>query len=317
MPLPEEQALRWIVSHYAQLRAEHGDAFRDPVLILPTNDFFPDAITPSPDGVETLLRRMLGYAPLADDLSVRLGFVAEEEAAGGGCGSAGCEKGSTTRLEESGRVVELADGYGLTLSVADVGHPILLTSSMSRGIGGLLLAVGGERIAPRDAGAMSELAAVVAGYGVLLTNGAYVVAKGCGGMRMHQGTHLSVAEHAVALALFVRLHGAKPGDARAAMETTQREEFADALRWVDSNIALVETLREDPASLADGVFTMAATQGVIARWLSGRRAKSTHALEPAAPTLVSKRPPRTEAERKRLEEARALVEKALATGDGE
>jgi hypothetical protein len=172
------------------------------------------------------------------------------------------------------------------------------------------LAEADESVHPDEAAMMSELCAAAAGYGILLTNGSYVVAKGCGGMKMHQGTHLAVSEHAVLLALFVRVHGHKPADARAHLETTQNEEFAEALRWVDSNPALVEALRDEPATLEDGVFSIEPVRGVFARWLAGR--KKSPALGDAAPA-PSKRPARSAAETARLAEARALVEKALAS----
>ena len=60
--------------------------------------------------------------------------------------------------------------------------------------------------------------------------------------------------NAVALALFLRLHDVKPGAARRHLETTQREAFEEALRWVDSNTPIVEALGAHPESLADGVL---------------------------------------------------------------
>ena len=311
MPLPDERALRWIVSRYARLRAAHGEVLGTPELVLPTAEFFPDEVTATPEGIEILLRRMLGYAPVAHGLPVKLGFVAPDESAGGGggCSSAGCDKPGTPKIEDSGRVVELEDGYGLTLSVGDVGHPVLLTSTLARGVGGLVLAEADEAVPPAEQGATSEIAAVACGLGVLLLNGSHVVAKACGGLRMHQGTHLPVDELAVSVALFLRVHEKKPAAARSHLATTQREEFDEAMRWVDSNDALVDALAHAPASLADGHFAIEPVRGVLARWLAGRK-------RPQAPSDLavpaSKRPPKTEAERARLAEARALVEKALA-----
>ena len=64
MELPNEEDLRWIISRYAHLRAEHGEAIGTPELVEPTAEFFPDAFSPSPDGVAALVRRMLTYAPV-------------------------------------------------------------------------------------------------------------------------------------------------------------------------------------------------------------------------------------------------------------
>ena len=71
MELPQEDDLRWIVSRYARLRAAHGEAIGTPELVEPTGEFFPDAFTPSPDGVAALMRRMLTYAPVSDALDAR------------------------------------------------------------------------------------------------------------------------------------------------------------------------------------------------------------------------------------------------------
>ena len=93
MELPHEDDLRWIVSTYAHLRAEHGEAIGTPELVEPTGEYFPDAFAPSPQGVAALIRRMLAYAPVADDIAIELAFAEAGESGGGGCGTAGCGTG--------------------------------------------------------------------------------------------------------------------------------------------------------------------------------------------------------------------------------
>jgi hypothetical protein len=129
---------------------------------------------------------------------------------------------------------------------------------------------------------------------------------------MHQGTFLGVEELATLLALYTRVHGVKPSAARAHLETTQREAFDVALRWVDSNDALVEALRDAPHTLSDGVFAMEPTKGLLGR-LFGRRS----AGEPAVPARGAARRERTPEEERRLREARALVDEALDESLGE
>src|SRR5690606_1534462 len=69
MELPlEEERIRSIVAHLAHLRAAYGEAFAAPDLVQPNGEYFPDEFTLSPEGIQTLLRRMLGYAPVSDDL---------------------------------------------------------------------------------------------------------------------------------------------------------------------------------------------------------------------------------------------------------
>src|SRR5438105_12467350 len=271
MDLPSETALRWLVTRYARLRAAHGEAIGAPELVQPTGDCFPDEFAATPEGVETLLARVVSYAPVADDLAIALAFVDDGSAGGGGgCGTGGCgtgggggSGGSTKDASctdsraagaaialPSGVAVETAEGYVIPLAIGDVGHPVTLTAALARGTAGIALFEAGERVPPAERAAMSEVMAHVSGFGVLLTNAAYVYAKGCGGARVRQATELSIEEHAVLLALFTRLHEKPASAARAHLDTTQREAFADALRWVDSNRALVRALEDHPESLA-------------------------------------------------------------------
>src|ERR1700734_3615499 len=108
MDLPSDDALRWLVRTYARLRARYGDAIGVPALVQPTADFFPDEFRRDASSVERLLRRILGYSPVADDVGIELGFVASEEGAGGGCGSAACGPGGGAVARPS--VQELDDG---------------------------------------------------------------------------------------------------------------------------------------------------------------------------------------------------------------
>jgi hypothetical protein len=311
-PLSEDN-LRWLVSRFAHLLAEHGEALGRPDLVLPTGEFFPDEFTLDPDGVHRVAKRLLSYAPVAADLRVGLGFLEEGEKApggGGGCGSGACGTGGGEGAGVSGgTVLETDDGYGITLAVADTGNPTLMTTALARGVGAIVLSEAGEDAEPDMLGGLAELTASAIGFGVLLTSGAYVYGKSCGGVRMRQATHLSVEEHAHLLALFCRVHDHKPSAARAHLGTTQKEAFEVALAWVDSNPEIVEALRAHPETLADGVFPVAATKGLLGR-LFGRKGSAIPAPAELAPK--SKRP-RTEAEERRLAEARALVDEALRT----
>jgi hypothetical protein len=65
-----QDALRWIVRTSARLRAGHGEAIAAPALVLPTAAFFPDEFRGDAPGVARLLRRIMTYAPIADDLPI-------------------------------------------------------------------------------------------------------------------------------------------------------------------------------------------------------------------------------------------------------
>jgi hypothetical protein len=304
---PKEDDLRWIVATYARLRAAHGDDIGTPELVLPTGDYFPDAFAPSPQGVGSMVRRMLTYAPVADDLHVELAFVEAEGGGGGGCGSGACgtEGGASGPVAEALGLPDGA-GYRLVLPTRDVADAAVLGAVLARCVGGVVLGEAGEAVADGERLQTAEIAATLSGLGVLLACGSCVYAKSCGGLRAHQSTALDVGSTAVALALFLRVQGEKPAVARRFLETTQREAFDEALRWVDSNPAIVEALRLHPESLSDAVFTLEPAKGALAR-LFGRKA----APAPAVVAAPRERRARSEAEERRLAEDKALVEEAL------
>lgn len=307
MELPNEDAIRWIVRRYAELRAAHGDVIGAPELIEPSGRHFPDEFKKDAPSVARLLRRMMSYAPLAEDLEIQLAFLEpEEQASGGGCGTSACGTGAKIAAHDG--VAELDEGYRVDVKVTDVGNPMILTTSLARSVGALVLAEAGEEIDAREAGATSEIAATVCGFGVLLVSGAAVYTKACGGLRMHTATNLPLEDLSVALALFVRVHELKPSAARAHLETTQREAFDEAMRWVDSNEAIVTALRDRPEDLTDGLFAIEPVRGLIGRLFTRKR--SDDVPSDLAP-VSSRKTERTEAEARRIAEARALVEEAL------
>jgi hypothetical protein len=321
MELPHDDALRWIVTKYAAIVAAHGEVIGEPELLQPTADNFPDEFTHDPESVVRLLERMIAYSPVDEETAVRVRFVEQEEKGGGGCGPGACGTGGGSKSAGSAvrdPVVETKDGYIVDIAVADAGHATLLTTSLARSVGGLVLLEGGEDVRGGELGALSELAAIATGFGVLLLEGAYVYGKSCGGVRVRQGTSLSLMEVSVALGLFARVHDLKMGAVRANLGTTQREALDHAIEWVDSNEAIVTMLR-DPDDhyararvLADGFFTIEPVRGVLGR-LFGRNKKPAFSIDEARPSQKSART-RTPEQQKKLDEARALVEEALGEG---
>jgi hypothetical protein len=306
MDLPSDDALRWIVCSYAALRAAHGEAIGAPALVQPTSTFFPDEFCGDGPGVVRFLDRMTSYAPIADDLRIDLALVADDDSRSAGrCSSIACgaAPGLGARVRD---VEEIDDGYRIFVAAADVGHADLLAASLGRSVGALVLREAGADVdieAPAEA---AEIAAVACGFGVLLANGAAVWAKSCGGLRVARATALSVEETAVALALFVTLHGIDGADGSAHLHTTQGEAFDLALVWVASNPFVVDALRDRPALLEAGAFDIEPARGLLGRWLHKRKVE--RAMRPAP---VAAQPARSEQQRRRFEEARALVDEVL------
>lgn len=302
-----EDRIRTIIAHLAHLRAEYGDAFEDADLVEPTGEFFPDDFALDAESVDRLMKRMLDYVPLSSDLDIGLGFIQPDgEVTGGGCGSGACGTGGLKAIARGG-AVETEEGYAALVHVQDVGDPTILTTALARSLGRIVLFEADEEVDARDEGPLSELTAVASGLGLLLLNGACVYKKGCGGMKRHQATFLDLEEIAMALALFVRVTGAKPGSVRKHLEVTQREVFDAALDWVDSQPAILRALREHPETLSDGVFTFEEKKGLLSRFFS--RSNDDSVPLPAAGKAPRQR---SEEEQRRLAEAKALVDEALS-----
>ena len=305
-----DDAIRSIIAHLAHLRAEYGEVLESPDLVEPNGDFFPDEFKVEPAAIDRLMRRMMTYAPLAADLDVQVVYTEpDSDQGGGGCGSGACGPGDAAKGVAKGGVLETEDGYAVVLDQADVGQPKLLTASLARSMGRLVLFEADEEVDPRNEGALSELTAVACGLGVILLSGACVYKKGCGGMRRHQGTFLGIEELALACALFVRVTDRKPAMVRRHLEVTQKEAFDLALDWVDGQPKLVRALTKDPESLADGIFTLEERKGLLSRFLTRKRDDD---MPDAIPGSEAKKPKeRSEEERRRLAETKALVEEAL------
>jgi hypothetical protein len=124
-------------------------------------------------------------------------------------------------------------------------------------------------------------------------------------MKRHQATFLDVEEIALGLALFVRATNKKPGVVRKHLEITQKEHFDAALGWVDTQPTLVRTLADRPETLEDGVFSFEEKKGLFSRLFTKKPDDE--------PTSITVRPrERSEEERRRLAEAKALVDEALS-----
>lgn len=287
---------------FAHLRAAHGAAIGAPALVQPTAEYFPDEFRPDGPSVARLLRRMMEYAPLSSELGVELSVVVPEPDHAGGCGSAAC---GTVPGGGAGAVdvIELENGYRVVVAATDVGNPDVLSASLARSVGALVLHEAGERVAA----VTSEIAAVVCGFGVLLLNGSCVWAKSCGGLRMAQATVLPVEETAVALALFVALHGPKVSHARRHLGATQREAFDVAQDWVESNPLLITSLREHPERVAKtgaSSLDLEPVRGPIGQWLHKRRLEQGLRAPAKSSSAIS------EERRRRLEEVSALMDEA-------
>lgn len=321
MDLPAELQLRWLLRRTAAL-LELG---AEPVngLILPTGEFFPDKFDGTPGGFASLMGRIQRHAGLGD-LPVELMLITPEgEAQTVSCASGACGGGGKidTRLD---RVVRRDDGtYAVAIGVAEAKNPTVLTTTLVRAVATMFMIESGayERLIAVDREPATDLAAVLLGFGVIVANGSYIYMKGCGGVSVHSATRMPVDEVTVALALFCKLHQIEGRTAARYLELTPREHLDEGLVWASSNLALVEMLREAPASIEADKYAIAPARSWLARVLGGLGGKKKAdpssdddlaALERAfagAPAL--KRAPVDAAKARKLAELRALVDESL------
>jgi hypothetical protein len=302
-----EDAFRDLVAMTARALSALDGLLEADDLIEPTGKYFPDEFSLQAEPIAKLVLRMRGYTPLSADMPLAIAFTEPdaEQSGGGGCGGGACSTGGEAHVARGG-FMETEDGYAVVIDVRDAPEPALLTGSIARALGGIVLAEA-EVDVPRDAlGFAGEMCASAMGLGVLVAASSCVYKKGCGGMKMHRGTHASVEESVMALALYCRTRDISPSRARGHLEVTQREAFDEALRLVDGNDHVTRALREHPETLVDGAFQVRAPKGLLGR-LFGK--KSDASITESAPP--SERKKRTAEEEARLAEARRLVEEAF------
>jgi hypothetical protein len=287
------------VAAYAGLRSAHGAGIGAPALVEPTVQFFPEPIRDDAASIAGVLRAMVSHSPVADDLPIDLAFRLADRDDGGGCSSGACHAPGADRVAMSG-VEETASGYRVVLEAPALHHLDALAATLARAVGALVL----HEVNEEANAARSEVASIACGFGVIVASGAAVWSKSCGGLRMTRGTALSVEEATVTLALFLALHGERPSKARKYLGTTQREAFANACDWVDANPALVERLRERPSTLVGPAIPIEPVRGLFASWFHRRSVKR----DVPAPQRAAPAPPMSDEKRRRLEEARALVD---------
>ncbi|KYF56041.1 hypothetical protein BE08_43585 [Sorangium cellulosum] len=317
MDLPDEPQIRWIFRTTAAL-LQHG---AEPVrgLVQPTAEFFPDPYDGSPRTVAALMVRVQEHAGL-QDLPVDVAVVTPEgQASTVSCSSGACGGVALdTKLE---RVARRDDGgYRVAISAGELRNPTVLTTAFVRAVSFMFLSEADafDALAPTDREPAVDLAAVLLGFGVLVTNGSYLYAKGCGGVQVHSATKMPVDELALALAVYCRLHEVPDRVAARHLDVTPRAHFDESAVWASSNVALVRMLRAAPDRIAADDYAIGEARSWLARalGLGKRRAAPTaddelRDLERALAVGAAKPRSVDESKARKLAEIRALVDESL------
>jgi hypothetical protein len=318
MELPNSEVRHGLVAAYAEVVTSLGLLSTERALVLPNGEFFPDLFTRDEASVQRMLDRLLEHAGISD-MALVVRFWGEPAAS---CGTGACGScGPTEAAPESSSVQRLVDAgehWQVNVLPAEVGSPVALGSALSHAIA---LAVLREAdTAPQlELDLAVDLTAIALGYGVLLLEGSHIYRKSCGGPSIARTTALGPTEVALVLALSAAVSEQSLRKVSKHLSATQSEAFTEAAAWADSNSALVQSLRRDPARVARGEFQLREPKSWLNRWLGSklRRAPSAESattieeLEAALSADTGPRPALKPRDPK-LDEIRRLVDEALS-----
>jgi len=317
MDLPAEPQIRWMVRRTAGLLRLGAEPVRG--LVLPTGEFFPDRFDGSPASVAALMARVQDHAGLSD-LDVELAIVSPEgEAQTVSCSSGAC--GGTGKIDARlDRITRRNDGsYRVALGAGEVRNATVLTTAMIRSVGFMFMTESGayDDLPGPEREPATDLVAVLLGFGVLVANGSYIYAKGCGGVQVHSATRMPVDETTLALAIFCKLHQVPERTAAKHLEVTPREHLDEAMVWADSNAAVMRQLRADPEAVEDDDFALSPAGSWLSRLFKSKKPRATRPTEDDLAelerTLAVGQPKKQldPARAKRLAEIRDLVDESL------
>ncbi|MEI9949414.1 MAG: hypothetical protein WDO74_10625 [Pseudomonadota bacterium] len=319
MELPNSEVRHGLVAAYAELVGCLGLLSTERALVLPNGEFFPDRFTADEASVQRMLDRLLEHAGLSDmALVVRFWGESAASCGTGACGSCGPTE-ADPESESVQRLVDAGEHWQVNVLPAEVASPVALGSALCHAIA---LAVLREADAPPrhlELDLAVDLTAIALGYGVLLLEGSHIYRKSCGGPSIARTTALGPSEVALVLALSAAVSEQSLRKVGKHLSATQREAFAEAAAWADSNSSLVQTLRTDPERVARGEFQLRETNSWLGRWLGSKlrrtpSAESATTIEELEAALSAEggRRPALKARDPRLDEIRRLVDEALS-----
>ncbi len=282
MELPPEPILRSLAQRYARLLVKLGPELGTPKMVAANAEHFPDPFTDDEKSVRRLARRMQKHAGMSD-IPIKVEVVSMEPADAaqmGSCSSGACAP-SAPADQDFARLAERGDDWIIRIPDFELQHPVVLTCNLARALGHLFIVeCSDDDEFLRELDVEGELAAVALGFGALLLAGSYIYSKSCGGPSVGKVTKLGTAELAVATALFARVGEHPIKAARRELEATQGELLDEASEWAKSNDALCRSLRDDPARVVRGEFSIEETRPWLVRLFRRDKPKGSRAGQP-------------------------------------
>jgi hypothetical protein len=274
----DDNAIRALARRYAAIVDELDLEVGEPLLVLPTAEFFPDRFTGDEASLSLLAARIQGYAGLEDvHIDTRLSGTPTGKVDGGSCGTSSCGSGACATGPEADapltRLARVGEGYVMNVPAAELGHSIVLTARLATAFGAVALA---ERRDDGDVGdpGDAELAATALGFGVLLLEASYIYSKSCGGPNVQCATSVGLDELSMIFALSAAREGHSVRDALAELGTTQRALVKSAWAVVEESPGLVEMLKKSPLRAARGDFRLHDGSSIFSRLFKRPRKKT-------------------------------------------
>jgi len=185
------------------LIAQFGiDRLHSAQVVLPTDDFFPDSYTPSPEGAQVMLDKMCDYMGI-DQAVVDLQFFQDRNP---------LYENNDLRHGAAGIYEAVGGKYRIWVEVGNLNDPLALIATMAHELAHVHL-LGHGRISAdvEDHEPLTDLLTVFLGLGVITANAvireSYWNVGGMSGWQMGRRGYLAMPSYGYALALFARARG--------------------------------------------------------------------------------------------------------------
>lgn len=224
----------WIENAFGWLIEELGiDVLRSVEVVLPTEDFFPDAFNGSRASIRKMVGRVCEYMDVdPKQVEVRF-FESEDEARFHPLAADGTSKGhalGTYQMRRDGK-------YAISLDTTQTANPQTLVATIAHELGHVIL-LGEGRLDPDhpDHEPMTDLVTVFYGLGVFNANSSFIFEQWTNsqfqGWRAGGAGYLTEEMFAYALALFAYLRDEQKPEWKSFLSINVRSYFKSSIKYL-------------------------------------------------------------------------------------